>query len=211
MAYPSAPAEQESLCPASERGKGFFLLEGGEHTLAISKKRKQEMLADYQKYLERSQAVVLAEYIGLSMKDLEALRSKVREAGGEFRVVKNTLAERAFQQAGYSIPQGYFTGSTAASFAFADAPTLVRTIMDFARTNEFFKIKGGYLEFRPVSAEQVKALAELPTLPVLRARLLGVLLAPASQLARTLAEPGRQVAAVLKAHLDRQAAAEPAA
>jgi large subunit ribosomal protein L10 len=79
-------------------------------------------------------------------------------------------------------------------------------MIDFARTLEFLKIKGGYLDSQSVSAQQIQALAELPPLPVLRARLLGTLLAPASKLVRTLAEPGRQLAAVVKAYADREAA-----
>ena len=72
------------------------------------------------------------------------------------------------------------------------------------------KIKAGYLEGRMMTAEEVKALADLPPLPVMRATLLGTLLAPASQLVRTLAEPGRQVAAVIKAYADQDAAPEAA-
>jgi large subunit ribosomal protein L10 len=175
--------------------------------LAISKERKQELVGDYQDWLKRSRAVIVTEYIGLSMNDIDKLRSQIRESGGEFHVIKNTLAERAFEEAGYPVQAGYFEGSTAAGFAFEDAPALAKTMIDFARTLEFLKIKGGYLDSQSVSAQQIQALAELPPLPVLRARLLGTLLAPASKLVRTLAEPGRQLAAVVKAYADREAAA----
>mgnify|MGYP005869127657 CR=1 FL=1 len=173
--------------------------------MAITKARKRELVDAYQAWLEKSRAVILAEYLGLTMKDLDALRSKVREAGGEFHVIKNTLGRLAFKEAGYEAPEKYFTGSTAAGFAFEDAPAVAKVIMDFARTAGALKVKGGYMDTRPVSAEQVKALAELPPLPVMRAQLLGTLLAPASQLARLLAEPGRQVAAVLKAFSEKEA------
>lgn len=173
--------------------------------MAISKERKQELVNDYQDWLKRSRAVIVTEYLGLSMNDMEKLRSQVREAGGEFHVIKNTLAERAFAEAGYPVQAGYFEGSTAAGFAFEDAPSLAKTMVEFARTLEFLKIKGGYLEAQPVSAQQIQALAELPPLPVMRARLLGTLLAPAGKLVRTLAEPGRQLAAVVKAYAEREA------
>ncbi len=82
--------------------------------------------------------------------------------------------------------------------------------MEYARTSDALKVKGGYLGHSAMSAADVKALAELPPLPVMRARLLGTILAPAGQLVRTLAEPARQVAAVLKAYADQQTATEAA-
>ncbi len=172
--------------------------------MAITKARKRELVEAYEEWLGKSKAVILAEYLGLTMKDMDTLRSKVREAGGEFHVIKNTLGKLAFQEAGYQVPEEFFTGSTAAGFAFADAPAVAKVLMDFGRTAEALKVKGGYMDARPVSAEQVKALAELPPLPVLRAQLLGTLLAPASQLARLLAEPGRQLATVLKAFSEKE-------
>jgi large subunit ribosomal protein L10 len=174
--------------------------------LAISEKHKKEVVGEYQDWLGKSKAVILTEYTGLSMKDMDALRTKVREAGGEFHVLKNTLAHKAFAEAGFQAPKGFFEGSTAAGFAFQDAPGLAKVMTDFAKTAEFLKVKGGYLENRPMNAAQVIALAELPPLPVMRAQLLGTILAPASQLVRTLAEPGRQIAAVLKAYTDQKQA-----
>ena len=174
--------------------------------MAISEKRKKEVIVEYQDWLGKSKAVILTEYTGLSMKEMDALRAKVREAGGEFHVLKNTLAHKAFEDAGCQTPSSFFEGSTAASFAFQDAPGLAKVMTDFAKTAEFLKVKGGYLENRPMSTAQVTALAELPPLPVMRAQLLGTMLAPASQLVRTLAEPARQIAAILKAYTDQDAA-----
>ena len=193
----------ESL-PLTLRGKDF-LLKGGEFTLAISKERKNELVAQYVEWLKNSQAVVITEYSGLTMKQLDDLRTKTRDAGGEFHIVKNTLGRVAFQQAGLKIPEGFLEGSTAVAFAFQDAPAMAKTITEFARTSDFVKVKGGYLTGNPIQAEDVKALSELPPLPVMRARVLGVLMAPASQLVRTIAEPARQVATVLKAYADKDA------
>lgn len=170
--------------------------------MAITKERKNELINQYSEWARRSKALVLTEYVGLPMKDIDLLRAKAREVGGEFHIVKNTLVRIAFQQAGMSLPSIGFEGSTAIGFAFEDAPELVKTFTEFARTSEFLKIKGGYLDKQPISADSVKSLADLPPLPVMRATLLGTLLAPASQLARLLAEPGRQIAAVIKAHAE---------
>ena len=173
--------------------------------MAITKERKDELIAQYREWLNRSQATVVAEYTGMTMKEMDALRAKVRDAGGEFHIVKNTLGNIVFQEAGID-SEKLLTGSTAVCFAFNDAPAMAKAMTDFARTSQAFKIKGGFLDKKPMTADGVKALADMPPLPVMRAQLLGVLLAPASKLVRTLAEPGRSIAAVVKAYADRDAA-----
>lgn len=173
--------------------------------MAISKERKNEVVAQYSEWIGNSKALILAEYKGLTMKNMDELRSKAREAGGEFHVVKNTLSKLAFKEAGLPIPEDLLEGSTAIGFALQDAQPLAKAMSDFARTADALKIKGGYLGTRPISAQEVIALAEMPPLPVMRARLMGTLLAPASQLARILSEHGRQIAAVLQAHAENAA------
>jgi large subunit ribosomal protein L10 len=175
--------------------------------LAITKQRKQEVLAEYQGWIDRSQAVVLVEYTGVSMKELDAIRARVRESGGEFHIVKNTLARRAFEAAGYVIPDGLLEKSTAVGFAFSDVGATAKALDELARGMPALKFKGGFLGREALDAGRVKALASLPTLPVARAMLLGVLQAPAGKLVRTLAEPARQLAYVLKAHADQSAPA----
>lgn len=178
--------------------------------MAISKEHKREVVEQYFEWMEQSQALFVAEYQGLTMKDLDELRSKIREAGGEFHIIKNTLGKLAFEKAGIAFEEEQFTGSTAMGFAFEDAPALAKAMTNFAKSNDFLKVKGGYLNRAMISAAEVKALAELPPLPVMRAQLLGTILAPATQLVRILAEPGRQVAAVLKAYAEKDAAPEAA-
>ena len=174
--------------------------------MAITKERKNELVAQYSEWVSRSKALVFTQYVGLTMKDIDTLRIKVRDNGGEFHIIKNTLAKLAFEQAGYAVPEGQLEGSTAIVFAYTDAPAIAKAVMEFARTSEFLKVKGGFLEKQHLMPEGVKALAELPPLPVVRAQLLGTLLAPASKLVRTLAEPGRMIAAVIKAHAEPEAA-----
>ena len=178
--------------------------------MAISKKRKDELVSQYVQWINQSQAVIVTEYLGMTMKQVDELRSKVREAGGEFHIVKNTLSEVAIKQAGLSLPPKLLEGSSAIVFAFRNAPEMAKVVNDYARTSEFIKVKGGYLEKRSISAVEVKSLADLPPLPVLRAQLLGTLMAPASKLVRTLAEPARQLAAVIRAYADQDAASSAA-
>jgi large subunit ribosomal protein L10 len=172
--------------------------------LAITKERKEELVSQYVDWINSSQAIFVTEYTGLTMKQIEDLRAKAREAGGVFHIAKNTLTRLALERAGYRIPDELVVGSTAIGFALEDAPALAKAMSDFARTSDKLKLKGGYLHEQPIKAADITALAELPPLPVMRSQLLGVLLAPAGKLVRTLAEPGRALAAVLQANLDKQ-------
>jgi len=174
--------------------------------LAVSKERKEEVLATYADWLKKSEAVILVEYTGVKMKDLDNIRAKIREAGGEFHVLKNTLARRAFADNGMGIPEDFLVKSTAVSFAFSDPASTAKALNDATKGNEFVKVKGGFMSGQVLSASQVKALADMPPLPVVRAQLLAVLQAPAGKLVRTLAEPGRSLAAVIQAFLDKDKA-----
>lgn len=175
--------------------------------MAISKQRKEEVLAQYSDWVKRSEAVILVEYTGANMKSLDAIRAKIRESGGEFHVVKNTLARRVFADNGLDVPQDYLVQSTAISFAFTDPASTAKALTDATKGNEFVKVKGGLMGGKTLNAAQVKALSDMPPLPVMRATLLGVLQAPAGKLVRTIAEPARGLAAVVKAFSEKGAPA----
>jgi large subunit ribosomal protein L10 len=173
--------------------------------LAKSKSQKEAMLAEYAEWLKKSQAVVLVEYSGLKMKDLDVIRAKARENGGEFHIVKNTLARLALEKAGYSVPADYAEKSTAIGFAFTDPAGFTKALTEATKGLEAIKVKGGFLDAKALNATQVKSLASLPPLSVLRAQLMGVLQAPAGKLVRTLAEPGRSLAYVVKTYSEKAA------
>lgn len=171
--------------------------------MAITKQRKEEVLAHYSDWVKRSQAIILVEYTGANMKSLDAIRAKIREAGGEFHVVKNTLARRAFEANGMEFPRELLVKSSAISFAFTDPASTAKALTDATKANEFVKVKGGFMAGKALTAAQVKALSDMPPLPVMRATLLGVLQAPAGKLVRTIAEPARGLAAVVKAFTEK--------
>jgi large subunit ribosomal protein L10 len=173
--------------------------------LAKSKEQKETMLTQYVEWVGKSQAVVLVEYTGLKMNNLNTIRTKLREAGGEFHIVKNTLAKLALEKSGFKVPADYTENSTAIGFAFSDPAGFAKALTEATKGLEAIKIKGGFMGAATLNPAQVKALASLPPLPVMRAQLLGMLQAPASKLVRTLAEPGRQVAYVVKAYSEKAA------
>jgi large subunit ribosomal protein L10 len=175
--------------------------------LALSRQRKEEVLAQYKDWMSRSEALILLEYKGASVSNMEEARAKVREAGGEFHVVQNRLAKLALKENNFEIPEGYLENSTAIGSAFEDVASTAKALADTAKEIEAFQFKGGYMGAELLSPEQVVALSKLPSLPEMRAKLLGTIQAPASQLVRTLAEPARGLAAVLKAYSEEPAAA----
>jgi large subunit ribosomal protein L10 len=131
----------------------------------------------------------------------------VRESGGEFHVVKNTLVKLALEASGYAIPEGLLENSSAASFAFTDPAGTAKALSEAAKGLEAIKVKGGYMGTEVLDAARVKALADLPPLPVVRGQLLGVLQAPAGKLVRTIAEPARSLASVFRAYSEKTQAA----
>lgn len=177
--------------------------------MALTKERKQELIAAYRDLVKKSQALVLADYRGLPMSGLSALRGKVREASGEFRITKNTLTAITLKEAGLPAPAEFFTGPTAIGFAFSDAPGVAKAIVDFAKESQL-RVKGGLLGDRVLTDKDVEALAALPPLPVMRAQLIGLISAPASRLAGVLAGGVRQVVNVVKAYADKDSSAEAA-
>ncbi len=173
--------------------------------MAFSKKHKQLLLAQYEEWANKSQAIFVLSYNKMTVKDTDILRAKVREAGGELHVVKNTLMVMALDKAG--IQHGkMLEGTSLMGFAMADAAALAKALSEATAKSEIFVMKGGYLDRLPITAKQVKALAELPPLPVIRAQILGVISTPATKLVRTLVEPARSMACVVKAYSEKEAA-----
>ncbi len=174
--------------------------------MAISKQQKEELVEQYKKWVAESDGLVLTHYHGLSVKDISDLRREIRETGGEFHIIKNTLAKLAFEESGREWKEGVFNGPTALGISYQNPSGLAKVIKDFSREFGTIEIKSGYLAERLVTVEEIIALAELPSMEEIRAKLLRTIGAPASKLARVLAEPGRQLAAVLKSYSEKEPA-----
>lgn len=170
--------------------------------MAFTKEEKTQIMSQYQEWVSKSQAVFLLEYSKMTMKEVDAIRAKARDAGGEMHVVKNTLFSLVLDQLGISGKE-YLTQTTLVGFAFSDAPALAKVMVDSTK-GEIFKVKGGILGKNGMSADDVKSLSTLPPLPVVRAQLLGLLSTPATRLVRTIAEPARGIASVVRAYSERE-------
>ncbi|HSH03030.1 MAG TPA: 50S ribosomal protein L10 [Anaerolineae bacterium] len=172
--------------------------------MAISRKRKEELLAQYIELLSDSRAIVLAEYQGMQVKDLEALRGEVRQVDSRFHITKNTLFKNALEQTGKPVPTEMLVGQMAAGFAAQDAPSLAKALVEFAKKEDRLIIKGAILGDEILDAEGVEALAKLPSLEELRGQLVGLVSAPARNLASVVASGVRQVVNVLDAYAKKE-------
>lgn len=171
--------------------------------MAFTKQQKTAMMEGYRQMLNDSQAIFVIEYSKMNMIVINDFYKKAREAGGEFHVVKNTLFTKVFEELGYDLIDDINIGPSLVGFAFKDAPALAKVVVDITKADGF-KIKGGYLDKVALDAAAIKNLSDLPPLPVMRAKLLGTINAPASKLVRTINEPGRSLAAVLQAYVTKQ-------
>jgi large subunit ribosomal protein L10 len=174
--------------------------------LAFSRKHKDKLVVDYTEWIKNSQALYLASYSAVTMKAIDSLRAKARESNSEVHVVKNTLFSIAMKNAGITHAPELLEGSTLIGFTPQDPPGLAKVFADFTKGSETVKIKGGFLGTQALTPGEVKAMADLPPMPVMQAILLGTIMAPASKLVRTLVEPARSLAAVVKAYSEKSAA-----
>lgn len=175
--------------------------------MAISREKKEELIGGYLDQLNVSEAVIITGYRGLKVSQVEQLRKKVREADGSFTIVKNTLAERALKEAGLPVVEEMLTGPVGIGFCRNNVSGVAKAITDFAKQNELLTIKGGLLGNRVIDEVGVKNLANLPSLDVLRAQLLGLINAPASQLVGVVAGGVRQLVNVFNAYAEKDAEA----
>ncbi|MBW3610069.1 MAG: 50S ribosomal protein L10 [Actinobacteria bacterium] len=159
--------------------------------------------------LSASGATILTEYRGLKVAELAQLRRNVGQAGGDYRVYKNTLVRRAAQSLELEGLESLLTGPTALAFVTGDPVEVAKVLRDYARVHPALVVKGGVLGTRALSADQTRALADVPPRPVLLARLAGGLAAPMQQLAGLLQALPRNFAYGLKALVDQRSATGP--
>jgi len=149
--------------------------------------------------LGKSQAVFVTDYMGLNVEKLTQLRKSIKDAGGKYRVVKNTLLNRAAHDTPVAKLDASFAGPTAIAIALNDPVSIAKVLVNFAKDNEQLEIQGGILGERPMTAADIQELAKMPPREVLLARMLGSLNAPVSNFVGVLAAIVSQLVYVLKA------------
>jgi len=171
--------------------------------LAISKEQKQQLLMQYEEAVTTSKGMIITEYSGLSAPELGKLRMAIREANGSYSVVKLTLFKQALERAGLPVPEEILTGPVGIGFCHQDVPAVAKAFKDFGKGQELLVIKGGFMGGRLLYLTDVKAIADLPPMEVIRSQLMGVISGPARNLVGVIAGGVRQVVNVLNAYAEK--------
>ena len=165
------------------------------------KEQKSEQVELLTEKLKKAKVAVLTDYRGLKVSQIQELRSKLRGADVEYRVVKNTLARRAAEAAGYPALKDDLKGPVAIAFGYDDLSVASKLINEFVRATRLkVEVVGGLVEGRVFSPDQVKQLADLPSREVLIAQLMGTLQSPVAQLVGIMQTPLQQLLGVLEAY-----------
>ena len=172
----------------------------------MERAEKREFVTELNEVFKASGSVVVARYAGITVAQMNDLRTKMRAAGGTVKVAKNRLAKIALQGTESEGMSDLFQGQTL--IAYANDPMIApKVAMDFAKTNDKLVVLGGTMGATTLDAEAVKSLATLPSLDELRGKLLGLLAAPATRVATVVAAPASQLARVFAAYAKKDEAA----
>jgi large subunit ribosomal protein L10 len=172
----------------------------------LNRDSKEQVVAELAEKLAEAKATFLADYRGLNVEQVNKLRNELRGVGVEYLVVKNTLLRLAAQGTSSECMSAQLLGPTALAIATADPVAPAKVLADFAKANAKFELKGGALQGKALSANDIRALAELPSREVLLGRLLGSLNAPVSNFVGVLAAVPRSLVQVLAAVQEQKAA-----
>ncbi len=171
----------------------------------MDRNEKAELVASLRDSLSQAGAVIVTRNLGLTVAESTVLRNKIRDAGASYKVAKNRLAKIALDGTAYAGISDLLTGPTALASS-SDAVTAAKIVVEFAKTNDRLEIVGGGMGDTVLDVAGVKALAELPSLDELRAKIVGLVQAPATKLAQIAQAPAGQLARVLGAYGAKQAA-----
>jgi large subunit ribosomal protein L10 len=171
----------------------------------MDRAQKAEAVAELNRTFSEVGVVVVTRNLGLTVAQSTTLRNRMREAGASYKVSKNKLAKIALEGTDYAGLSDLLTGPTALATS-ADPVAAAKAAIEFAKTNDKFEIVGGAMGKQLLDAEGVKALASLPSLDELRAKIVGLIVAPATKLATITQAPAAQIARVLSAYAEKEAA-----
>src|SRR6186997_3668136 len=192
-------------CPPGRRAR--FVLRGGDSML---KREKERVVADLVERLRASDTLIVADYRGLSMPEIDGVRTEVLKHGARFTVVKNTLTKRAAEEAGVPELVELLDGPTAIAFVGeGDMVGVAKALNDTARQTKILTVRGGILQGKPMSADQVRDLASLPPADVLRGQVLGAIVAPLNAIAGLINAPLQNLVGLIDARIEQLGGEEP--
>lgn len=170
----------------------------GSAAKGLSQEEKAKTVAAVQEKLKAAKMAIVTEYRGLTVAQMTRLRREIRQASGEYHVIKNTLVRRALKDSGYDALGRLLEGPNGWVFGYDDPVALSKALAKFIDENEKLRIKGGLFEGEFLDQAKVKVLAQMSARPELQAKLLALIQAPAGQLLRLIQEPGARVVRLLE-------------
>ena len=159
----------------------------------MNKEKKKIYIEEMKGFFSKTSSVLITHYQGLTVKQIEDLKSEMRKHGILFKITKNRITKLALEGTKFKKLENLFTGPTAVAFS-NDAITSAKILTKFAKSNSKLKIIGGLMEEEPLSVEEVAKIATLPTLDEARAKITGILTAPAQKIISILLAPGSKIA-----------------
>ena len=178
----------------------------------MKKEDKAKVVEELTERLRSSDTLIVADYRGLTMPQIDALRSRLIESGARFSVVKNTLGRRAAEAAGAEALLTLLEGPSAIAFLEADGDMVAaaKALADAARDSKILAIRGGVLQGRPLTVEEVETLAKLPPVDVLRGQVLGAIIAPLTALLGLVTAPLQSLHGLIDARIEQLGGVEAA-
>ncbi len=176
----------------------------------MKKEDKERVVAELTERLKTSETLLVADYRGLTMPQIDELRSRLLESGARFTVVKNTLTRRAAEAAGADALLALLEGPSAIAFLEADGDMVAaaKALADMARDSKILAIRGGIMQGRSVTAEEVETLAKLPPIDVLRGQVLGAIVAPLTAFLGLMTAPLQSLHGLIDARIEQLGGAE---
>ena len=159
----------------------------------MNKDKKKSYIEEMKVFFKKTSSVFVTHYQGLTVKQIDELRSEMRKHGILFKITKNRITKLALEGSKYKKLENLFSGPTAVAFS-EDAITSAKILTKFAKNNKNLKIIGGIMDEEPLSIEEVEKIATLPTLSEARAKITGILAAPAQKIVSILLAPGSKIA-----------------
>lgn len=152
----------------------------------MNREQKSAAIAEIASQIDESEAIFAVDYRGITVAQIAELRTKLREADAAFKVVKNSLTERAADQVGAEPLKGYLVGPTALTFVRGDVATAAKAVADYAKATQLLPFKGGMMGGEELEVEQIRSLSRLPSREVLYGQLVGIVASPVGGLVRSL-------------------------
>ncbi len=177
----------------------------------MRKEQKTALVGEIAEHLGRASIALVSEYRGMTAGEATEVRRRLRAVRGELRVAKNTLIRRAIKDTAFAALDDKLGGPVGLILSFADPIELAKTVTGMRELGDKFKLRGGVLDGKPLSGEEIQALAALPPREAILAQLLGLIMAPATQVVRLLNEPGSALARVVDEIGKKNGEAAPAA